>query len=528
MKDSSPNKRSQSQKRGTQSDKNKETKTERKSQHQIRSKKSVEAKSKTEEELKDETVGKTLYSKPHSTFPSSIIEDIPYFKEHIQIDPNNNKRFICKICKSKNNSDHSGYYDNLLGHLCTNAHEIATPDKKELEIGINKFKMLRNRNARKLKNEINSQDITQVRFFITTWILKNHLPFSLTEDLMNFLSELTSKFNKETLEASKMSRKMTREIATHCIAATLKEEIASDLKSCYFSLSTDLGSDNFGEKYFPIMATYFKENKIENKLVTLLKVKSDSTGKTLYEMVKKELFCGQDAHLVEKHFMGIASDKGGNLLAVRAGLANRLIKDYSYSIAVHDYCHIFNLVCEAAMEAFPESVVKTIKTISAHFKQSPMRKAIFREVQIERGVGKNETKEILSYVPTRWFSLNDSIKRILELWDLLEIYFEQEGYNDELNLFNVENELMIKLLGSLIEKLNFYNKRFESQNKNYLEIRADVEEAFIIFGRLVSANPKANFEQLYSQSFENFNPNTDKLTEELKNSLISISIESFL
>jgi len=131
--------------------------------------------------------------------------------------------------------------------------------------------------------------------------------------------------------------------------------------------------------------------------------------------------------------MGIASDKGGNLLAVRTGLANRLIKDYSYSIVVHDYCPIFNLVCEAAMEAFPESVVKTKKMINAHFKQSPMRKAIFKEVQIERGVGKNETKEILPYVPTRWFSIYDSIKRILELWDFLEIYSEQEGYNDELS-----------------------------------------------------------------------------------------------
>jgi len=228
-----------------------------------------------------------------------------------------------------------------------------------------------------------------------------------------------------------------------------------DLKKYYFSLSTDISSDKFGEKYFPLMATNFKEDKIENKLITLPKLGSDVTGKTLYDLVKESLFSGKDANLIEKHFMGIATDRGPNMLAVRSGLGNRLEQDYPYSISVHDYCHIFNLVCEYSLQAFPHHVLNIVNKISSHFNMSPQRRAIFREVQRDQGAGKNEIREVLLYLSTRWFSLNTSLQRILDLWEYLKVYFEQEGYKDLHDLLSLENELSLRILASLSEKLSF-------------------------------------------------------------------------
>jgi len=104
---------------------------------------------------------KVISLKPHSIFPSELLDQVPSFKEYIQIDATNNKRFICKVCQ-KQNPGHFGFYDNLLRNLSTVAHEITTPDKEELEKGINQSKAFRNRNIRRPNMIISPQNVSQV------------------------------------------------------------------------------------------------------------------------------------------------------------------------------------------------------------------------------------------------------------------------------------------------------------------------------------------------------------------------------
>ena len=148
-----------------------------------------------QKEEKSQGIENITAQKAHSTFPSDLLEEIPYFKEFIEIDPKNNKRYICKLCKKRNNAENSGYYDNLLNHLTTIAHETSTPDKKELEKALADFRTFRSRNKLKPKKVINSVDVTKARLLIATWIMKNHVPFSLTEELMRFILDIISQFS---------------------------------------------------------------------------------------------------------------------------------------------------------------------------------------------------------------------------------------------------------------------------------------------------------------------------------------------
>ena len=112
------------------------------------------------------------------------------------------------------------------------------------------------------------------------------------------------------------------------------------------------------------------------------------------------------------------------------GLTNRIIEKYEQTCGTIDLCHCFNNICKYSLKKFPSELLQLVKKISSHFGSSSLRRANFREVQKDfREDEFSDFLKVLPYVSHRWSSLLKSAKRILCLWENLEVYFVQ--YNEK-------------------------------------------------------------------------------------------------
>ena len=106
-----------------------------------------------------------------------------------------------------------------------------------------------------------------------------------------------------------------------------------------------------------------------------------------------------------------------------------LSEEFPSFVVVKCSCHSCNLlVANYAVKAFPEELETTMKAIFAHFSRSSARKRIFKEFQEFAQVEKHF---ILSPGQTRWLSVHNSVKRLLEQLQPLILYFTAEVADDK-------------------------------------------------------------------------------------------------
>ena len=92
--------------------------------------------------------------------------------------------------------------------------------------------------------------------------------------------------------------------------------------------------------------------------------------------------------------------------------------------------------------------------------------------------------QILPYKEIRWSSLFLSIKRVLQLWESLEIYF-QEDCDDFSSKLTEENYISLKMLVCLLERFNSHIVYFEEDNREYSGILGKLKETLILTSKFV-------------------------------------------
>ena len=130
----------------------------------------------------------------------------------------------------------------------------------------------------------------------------------------------------------------------------------------------------------------------------------------------------------------------------------------------------------------------------------------------------------LHYVKTRWLSLGDSLARIIEIWPSLQVYMNTyarekgvriskviEEINDadieltQVNYKNISSLLnsdifycKISFLSLIINRLNGYNKAFQSQSLDISQLKANIYECFSSVLELFIIPQKLNLQNLRS------------------------------
>jgi hypothetical protein len=146
---------------------------------------------------------------------------------------------------------------------------------------------------------------------------------------------------------------------------------------------------------------------------------------------------------------------------------------------IYDFCHALNITLKHSKRHFPQKYLKIVEEISSHFSY-PQSTASFKLFLIESQ--KNKVLAIKNYVETRWSSFIECLDRILELKEALEIYFMQEGKSNQKQYFNSENLVMLNLFSCLANKIDYFIRYFEKDNRDMMKIVKTIQECSVSFG----------------------------------------------
>ena len=452
----------------------------------------------------------------------------PYMSKLIKDHPSDPQRFVCILCSDNNKLNNEGMKEIvscqrgwLKRHFQSPTHNnyLVMPDEKAWMEEINQFLGKKkaeeevkspkdNQNAEEIKNDtqektIISQELesqtfplskvteTELLLKIARFLIVNNLPFEAGPKLLDFVQEMISCYNINLIRKVHTSRPMITDLIRYGFGYTLQTQLFNQLKSSKFSIIFDGSSDIFGGKYLGILVRYLnsKKGKVSTKIIAILEVKGNTTGESLYNMIR-ERFCEFDKTILH-NLIGLCSDNASNCISSKdAGCANRFIAEYPGVVHFRDLCHSYNLICEHSIKACPLYIIDFIKKICSHF-NTGLRANEFEEIQ--RNLGIEEPLKILKFKEIRWLSLEQCTHRVLLLWNSLMEYFKLHDSGLKSCFEEPEYKLYSQLLYILLHKLNSYNVEFQKAQLFLDHVLFKIKEGYLLFSKMLF---KPNLENL--------------------------------
>jgi len=155
----------------------------------------------------------------------------------------NEEQILCIPCTESNKRkgsirDAVIYYENLENHLETMMHKLSI-ESKRTEGSQNREETKKPETEKNKKVRENTSLISDYRFHITGFLIKNNLPFKLAPKLDSFMKKLLDSFPQKELASFNVTREDASEIAGDHIGGVLKNKILTDLENWFYYISVD-------------------------------------------------------------------------------------------------------------------------------------------------------------------------------------------------------------------------------------------------------------------------------------------------
>lgn len=217
------------------------------------------------------------------------------------------------------------------------------------------------------------------------------------------------------------SRTKCQAIITNVIAPFVEQMLQEDLQNVhYVSISTD-ASNHGNIKLFPVLVRYFVPTEgVHVKTLDFTSQPGETsiiisdlimTTANKYKLKDKIVaFCGDNAKV---NFVG--NTRGGE-----NNVFYRLKEWLPHLIGIGCAAHIAHNAMKYASDAMPFDVEYIIVKIYSHFYRNTVRSTVLQAFCEEADL---EYSKLLGYAKTRFLALGPAIKRILELFNALKLYF---------------------------------------------------------------------------------------------------------
>ncbi|GFN86361.1 immunoglobulin-binding protein 1-like [Plakobranchus ocellatus] len=212
---------------------------------------------------------------------------------------------------------------------------------------------------------------------------------------------------------------LVREMASH-----ESTDLVSAMKNGPFSLATNASNDK-ADKLFPVVVRMCKDGAIVTELMSLLQLSDKATGFKIAQLLKDDLTA---KGIPWKNCMAFACDNANVMVGLKQGVYAHLLEENANMFLVGCICHCAHLAAEWASRELPVSPADLFQDIFYYIEKSSLRTKSFQNFQEACGTPKSQVKK---HCTTRWLSLEDTCKWVLEQWDPLLKYFKNECEGDK-------------------------------------------------------------------------------------------------
>ena len=148
---------------------------------------------------------------------------------------------------------------------------------------------------------------------LAQFIIKNHLPFDVADELLEFIKYTMKTYNSSLVERCHTSSTSMQKTIKFCIGDILKEKIIKDLEESPYSLLIDGSSDILGGKFLAVLVRYLDTEDLPiTKLLSVIEIGSLSTGEQLYQKIR-EIY--NNNQKLKSNLIGFSTDNGSDLIS---------------------------------------------------------------------------------------------------------------------------------------------------------------------------------------------------------------------
>ncbi|RVE46071.1 hypothetical protein evm_009295 [Chilo suppressalis] len=353
------------------------------------------------------------------------------------------------------------------------------------------------------------------------FLAKNNLPFSLADDLKDLIqsvvpdSKLASELN--------FGRTKAHAIVTNVTGKVAEKQLINILQQNKFSLIVDESTDRSSTKHLALIVRTAVDLHVEDSFLGLIPV-IDGTSTALHNACTK--FFEEKNISYKENMVGFAADGTNSMFGQHHSLSTLFAKDIPNLFLVKCICHSFHLCASYACKKLPRGVEDFARDVYNYIQNSPKRIGDYKEFQCFVNV---KPHKLLHPAQTRWLSLLQVVKRLIEQLPALKLYFQSAVLTDRLlaaqsildKCMEPTTELYLEFLNFVLPYFNDLNKEMQSESpKLYLLY----EKIFITYKTILECFLKPEYLELTEQEKTNIHDHDKAAALETK--ILNIDFEN--
>lgn len=376
----------------------------------------------------------------------------------------NDKRFSPWIIQSKKcvnkpyctacELELSGSVTLLERHVITEKHKKNVLSKSQSKKVTSFFQP----NASRFDRQVAAAELKMCAF-----VAEHNLPTSIMDHLPGLVANVSS--DSKVAGAVKCGRTKATAIFKNVLGNTMFSDLVLRLKNTKFSLIIDESTDLSTVKHLVLIVRFYDQSvqKTCDEFLSLIEVK-DCTAQGLYSSIVNFF----DEHGISfDNLIGFASDNASVMMGEKSGVKALIQKRIPALFVQGCVCHSLALVASYACCELPNNIEELARSIYSYIMNSPKRLSEYAEFQQFTEV---QPHRILHPSCTRWLSLEEVVKRILEQWNALTLYFTSATLEDGMvmasvvlqELQNPVTKMYFAFLAFILPAVNKLNLDFQA------------------------------------------------------------------
>ncbi|XP_036149363.1 uncharacterized protein LOC118647829 isoform X1 [Monomorium pharaonis] len=297
---------------------------------------------------------------------------------------------------------------------------------------------------------------------------------------IDHLSALTKPISKTINNEIKLHRSKATGVLKNIIALHFKSDLRLDIGDSFYSLLIDESTDIAVLKQLGICIIYFSVKR-KNVISTFLKLESLEGGdaRSIVKAIKVAL---TEYGLSVQKMRGLGTDNASVMIGVNNGVFRQLKEEIPHLLLIRCVCHSIQLaISNAVADTLPRNLEFLISETYNWFSRSTERREQYKILFKALNDGLEPLK-ILQVAATRWLSITNAVRRVLQQWLELKTHFylrrtADKCYAAELlyNMYtDIRNKLYFIFLEPILNETESVNKAFQTNNGDPVKLLNDL------------------------------------------------------
>lgn len=361
---------------------------------------------------------------------------------------------------------------------------VAQGGRKDLLFHANSAKHQRNMHSLDKQSDVRSvfstfnslkKKIVQAEIGLSAFCVEHNISFATMDHLTMLCKSIFD--DSEIAKGMHCKRTKATAIVQNVLGKQQTEDLTELVRKNKFSILADESTDISSSKLLSIVVRVSVNFKINDFFWDLIEIEK-ADAETLYKTIVKSF---SDRGIdIKNNLVGYGADGANVMMGNKNSVATLLTRDCPRLFVLKCVCHSFALCSSYACAKLPDIIEKMAREIYNFIQNSPKRISEFAKIQCLLDI---KPLKLLQPSQTRWLSLEAVVKRILELYDAIKVYFNMAALADNITnaadilstLKDPTTLLYFKFLSYILPIINGLNRLFQSESPQIYRLSNDMQ-----------------------------------------------------